>query len=257
MLMVSDENVLIVLGYVILCNTNMWFDYSADLGVLWSLDKQGRVDTNIDIGLSSVTDRKAKSPSSAQTLYTQYHGEMVIQNGNGNKSFNPDTMQWSATRTYKLVTLEGLHNSYETRSPNTPVPAKYPDCWVWVYWCFTSHATIFQSFMWRHRCAGRLKKKLSGFQRHRNFAGFFNVYTRPTPTRDHPFYTVIPTHRPIYSPFPTRWGHGGRILDLTSPPPPPPASSRGKYPMTAFIYRWSFLLTAVRRPLLFTFSNSS
>ena len=50
---------------------------------------------------------------------------------------------------------------------------------VWVYWCFTSHATIFQSYMWRHRCAGGLKKKLlylrSGSQRYRNFAGFFNV----------------------------------------------------------------------------------
>ena len=32
--------------------------------------------------------------------------------------------------------------------------------WVWDYWCFTSHATIFQSYMWRHRCAGGLKKKL-------------------------------------------------------------------------------------------------
>ena len=30
--------------------------------------------------------------------------------------------------------------------------------WVWVYWCFTSHATIFQSYMWRHRCASGLKK---------------------------------------------------------------------------------------------------
>ena len=48
----------------------------------------------------------------------------------------------------------------------------------WVDWCFTSHATIFQSYMWRHRCADRLKKKLylrSGSQRHRHFAGFFNV----------------------------------------------------------------------------------
>ena len=50
--------------------------------------------------------------------------------------------------------------------------------WVWVYWCFTSHATIFQSYMWRHRCAGRQKEKLylrSGSQRHRHFVGFFNV----------------------------------------------------------------------------------
>ena len=30
----------------------------------------------------------------------------------------------------------------------------------------------------------------------------------------HPFYTVIPTHRPILSPSITRWGYIGRILDL-------------------------------------------
>ena len=30
----------------------------------------------------------------------------------------------------------------------------------WVYWGFTSHATIFQSYLWRHRCEGGLKKKL-------------------------------------------------------------------------------------------------
>ena len=49
--------------------------------------------------------------------------------------------------------------------------------WVELIACFTSHATIFQSYMWRHRCAGGLKKKYirSGSQRHRHFAGFFNV----------------------------------------------------------------------------------
>ena len=50
-----------------------------------------------------------------------------------------------------------------------------------------------------HRCAGGLKKKYdlrSGFQRHRHFVGFFNVPVL-APTRDQPFYTVIPTHRPI------------------------------------------------------------
>ena len=49
-----------------------------------------------------------------------------------------------------------------------------------------------------HRCAGGLEKKLdlrSGSQRHRHFVGFFNVPVL-APTRDHPFYTVIPTHRP-------------------------------------------------------------
>ena len=36
---------------------------------------------------------------------------------------------------------------------------------ICVYWCFTSHATIFQSYMWRHRCAGGLKKKLYHYRR--------------------------------------------------------------------------------------------
>ena len=48
----------------------------------------------------------------------------------------------------------------------------------WVYWCFTSHAMIFQSYMWRHRCTGGLKWELylrSGSYRHRHFVGFFNV----------------------------------------------------------------------------------
>ena len=31
---------------------------------------------------------------------------------------------------------------------------------VWVYWCLKSHATIFQSYMRRHRCADGLEKKL-------------------------------------------------------------------------------------------------
>ena len=39
-----------------------------------------------------------------------------------------------------------------------------------------------------------------GLPRHRHFAGFFNVPVL-APTRDHPFYTVIPTHRPMLSPF--------------------------------------------------------
>ena len=54
-------------------------------------------------------------------------------------------------------------------------PSVVREC-EWMYWCFTSHATIFQSCMRRHRCAGRLMKKLylrSGSQRHRHFVGFF------------------------------------------------------------------------------------
>ena len=50
--------------------------------------------------------------------------------------------------------------------------------------------------MTAHRCAGGLKKKFdlrSGSQRHRHFVGFFNVPVL-APTRDQPFYTVIPTH---------------------------------------------------------------
>ena len=50
--------------------------------------------------------------------------------------------------------------------------------YVYWCWCLTSHATIIQSYMWRYRCAGGLKKKLYlrlGSQRHRHFAVFFNM----------------------------------------------------------------------------------
>ena len=49
--------------------------------------------------------------------------------------------------------------------------------WVSLFiWCFTSHATIFQLYIWRHRFADGLKKKLylrSGSQRHRHVAKFY------------------------------------------------------------------------------------
>ena len=45
-----------------------------------------------------------------------------------------------------------------------------------------------------HRCAE--VGPTVGLPRHRHFVGFFNVPVL-APTRDHPFYTVIPTHRPI------------------------------------------------------------
>ena len=54
-----------------------------------------------------------------------------------------------------------------------------------------------------HRYAGGLKKKLdlrSGSQRNTHFVGFFNVPVL-TPTRVNHFYTMIPTHRSIKSPF--------------------------------------------------------
>ena len=73
--------------------------------------------------------------------------------------------------------------------------------WNWVservICCLTSHATIFQLYMWRHiiRCAGGLKKNLlylwSGSQRHRHFTGFFNVPVQ-APTRDHPIQRNCP-----------------------------------------------------------------
>ena len=71
-----------------------------------------------------------------------------------------------------------------------------------------------------HRCAGGQKKLglRPGSQRHRHFVGFFNVPVL-APTREYPFYTVIPTHRPIKSPFTITLGirrthspHGSRCV---------------------------------------------
>ena len=97
-----------------------------------------------------------------------------------------------------------------------------PKC-EWVrYWCFTSHATIFQFYMWRHRCAGRLKKKLDlrlGSHRHRHFAGFFSTclsYTDMGP----PFLRLFRET----APFSCHLRHAGNTEDVFSSKPP--ASSR-------------------------------
>ena len=69
--------------------------------------------------------------------------------------------------------------------------------WNWLFNVILNDISVI--YVTAHRCAGGLKKKLdlrSGSQRHRHFVWFFNVPVL-APTRDHPFYTLIPTHRPI------------------------------------------------------------
>ena len=95
----------------------------------------------------------------------------------------------------------------------------------WVYWCFPSHATIFQSYMWRHRCAGGLKKMYprSGSQRHTHFARFWTcpyyTDTEPpflygdsdTPPQLVAFYDTLAIRR-AYSRLKPRRPHGGMAL---------------------------------------------
>ena len=86
-----------------------------------------------------------------------------------------------------------------------------------VNWLFSVTCNeISAIYVTAHGCAGGLKKWdiWSGSQRHTHFVGFFNVSVQ-TPRRGRPFYyTVIPRKRYIKSPFATRWGYGGDILDL-------------------------------------------
>ena len=49
--------------------------------------------------------------------------------------------------------------------------------------------------------------------------GFFNLSVL-TPTRDQPFYTVIPTHRPIKSPFTITLGIRKYTFSTWTPPGP-------------------------------------
>ena len=94
--------------------------------------------------------------------------------------------------------------------------------WVELNWLFNVTINdISVIYVTAHGCASGLKKKLdlrSGSQRHRHFVGFFNV---PTDT-DHPFYTVIPTHRPHLVAFYDTLG-----IRRTHSRIKPPASSRG------------------------------
>ena len=61
----------------------------------------------------------------------------------------------------------------------------------WVEWLFNVTCNeISVIYVTAHRCACGLKKKLNlrfGSQRHKHFAGFFNVPVQ-APTRGHPFY---------------------------------------------------------------------
>ena len=54
-----------------------------------------------------------------------------------------------------------------------------------------------------------------GLPRHRHVEGFFKMSVKAS-TRGEPFYTVIPRNCPIQTPFTTRWGYGGHILDLST-----------------------------------------
>ena len=86
-------------------------------------------------------------------------------------------------------------------------------------WLLTSHATIFQLYMWRYiDVQADWRRSLTfgrGCQRHRHFVGFFNVPVQ-APTRDQPFYG--------YSEKPPQFsrllrharGYGGHILALTT-----------------------------------------
>ena len=99
--------------------------------------------------------------------------------------------------------------------------SKYKSIWKWgeMRWIgsLTSQLTILQSYMWRYRCAGGLKKLYlrSGSQPHRHFAWFLNVPVQ-APTRDQPFYpratrcgwdivtlcgSVRPSVRPWFRPY--------------------------------------------------------
>ena len=152
----------------------------------------------------------------------------ILQGSNYNQSTkamrSTNLVDWFSCKwcTITMETLTGYNNNhvflwFELRSGSKVWPVRTVRVELsWIYWCFTSHATIFWSYMWRHRCAGGLKKKLklylrSGSQRHRHFAGFFNV---PVLHRHgtNLFYTVIPTHRP----FSRLLRHAGDTEDVFS-----------------------------------------
>ena len=87
----------------------------------------------------------------------------------------------------------GLCSLISNSQPNTREPCRTPLLWDAVFeWvseigCLMLHATIFQSYMWRHidvqadwgKC---LTYGRRGSERHRHFVGFFNVPVQ-VPTR--------------------------------------------------------------------------
>ena len=123
-----------------------------------------------------------------------------------------------------------------TVSDGMPLAGDITDQWNWwvkymigcLYWCFTSHATIFQLYMGRHRCTGGLKKLYLRLDSQRHTHSYGSL-TCPSKNRHMAtLLKVIPPHLVEY--FTTRWGYGGPILILT------PGSHGDKYMIQIDLY---------------------
>ena len=119
---------------------------------------------------------------------------------------------------YKLTFLQV---EFRDKCQTIPTESGYGNkSWVELSWigCLTSQLTIFQSYMWRHIDVQADWRRSWTYGRAPNAIDISQgSLTCPSKHRHgtNLFYTVIPTHRPNKSPFTTRWGYGGHILDLT------------------------------------------
>ena len=105
---------------------------------------------------------------------------------------------WNTTKV-NLDLYKVKANLYTNSHVNISKDDKEKSGLSWIV-CLTSQLTIFQSYMWRHTDVQADRRRSMTYGRAPNaidiFVGFFNVPVL-APTRDQPFYTVIPTHRPI------------------------------------------------------------
>ena len=86
-----------------------------------------------------------------------------------------------------------------------------------------------------------------GLPRHRHFVGFFNMPVQ-APTRDHPFYTVIPTHRPNSSPFTITLGIR-RTHSRLNPPGPHGEKKHEKFEMHLHFKNKTYPMSSNSHPL--------
>ena len=99
----------------------------------------------------------------------------------------------AAGQSWPLPRARG-RSSWSGWRPWTPHSMSHPTVVnFWFIWCFTSHAKIFQLYMWRHRRAGRLKKLFLWSGSHGHFVGFFNV---PVPHRHGTTFLYSDSHTP-------------------------------------------------------------
>ena len=124
--------------------------------------------------------------------FIRFHTPFVVINwcGDIDNRRDPKRLRHSAGHRYCCICFTQLHTGVYSEFTNCALPGEN-DIWFDLSVCLTSHATIFQLYMWRHIDVQTEWRRSLTYGRApiaRHFVGFFNVPVQAlTVTRGPPF----------------------------------------------------------------------